>query len=770
MPLSKQQLAALKRIEKIGDINKDPKGALLTLASETSKALKNLNEKIDSVSLELEASDSKTERIIKKVIATEKGKKGPKGDRGERGPKGEKGKSITGPPGKKGESIQGPKGDPGDPGRDGADGVGIEGEKGEKGEKPSHEWIDNFLRFENPDGTWGEWKDIKGEKGTKGSKGTSTRLRVQDAGTDVSEQVHKINFVNATVTESNSVVTVDVEGGDVDPTLAEVLVAGNTTGGTDIEQTSGDSLKAVGSTLLLETQTSGDIRFDFATNDDQFDLNGRIDQNVTFPDTLSGSVAGFSADYNMSNSADSTATIYGHDLGIGHNSGFSLVKMVGQRFRPIVGPGVGETVNTVVGQEFQITHGGPGTVDLAIGVQHEVINVGGTLTTYSAMRFKSPTGTIANLYAFDFQGAFISNDRAVSMADDSVQRYMPISIADTGITFPANSGLVFEVTDQGSGNDNDGVGITFTADDGGSSTTGGDGGDLVFNTGAGLGTGNTQGGDFDINLGSGTDTGGPGKVDIASTSTDVAAAYAQLNAVLTSTPTGSNAQQLIGISGGVNHTSVFDLTSTSGIVGINAAVSNSNTGKIDEAWGFQAFIVNLSTGTITNGVGLRVGMASLGGSFTNAIALDLPNTVGTTNEYFIKLGSSSSWLSDSRALPVDDNSTTKFLPLSIQSGGMSMKITEVTDSTYTILSTDYYISIQTTDTTIHTSTLPAISSSNHETVYIVKDAKYNASVNNITLDTTGADTIDGSASALINLDGMSLSVVANNTTKNWEIF
>lgn len=103
------------------------------------------------------------------------------------------------------------------------------------------------------------------------------------------------------------------------------------------------------------------------------------------------------------------------------------------------------------------------------------------------------------------------------------------------------------------------------------------------------------------------------------------------------------------------------------------------------------------------------------------------------------------------------------------SGGLVTNITEVTTSTYTVLSTDYHISIQYTATGTQTATLSALSAANHGQVYHFKDADYNANANNITIATTGADTIDESATAVIINSGACVTVIGNNTTKNWEI-
>jgi hypothetical protein len=101
--------------------------------------------------------------------------------------------------------------------------------------------------------------------------------------------------------------------------------------------------------------------------------------------------------------------------------------------------------------------------------------------------------------------------------------------------------------------------------------------------------------------------------------------------------------------------------------------------------------------------------------------------------------------------------------------GMIMNITESVGSTTAIDASDHHISIQYSDTGTHVATLPAISASIHGQVYHIKDADYNCSVNNITVDTTGADVIDEETDQTMTIDGTCLTVIANNTTKNWEI-
>jgi len=63
---------------------------------------------------------------------------------------------------------------------------GSKGEKGDQGLPPAHQWIDSFLRFQNPNGSWGNSINLKGPTGIPGKapqhewKGTSIRFKNPD--------------------------------------------------------------------------------------------------------------------------------------------------------------------------------------------------------------------------------------------------------------------------------------------------------------------------------------------------------------------------------------------------------------------------------------------------------------------------------------------------------------------------------------------------------------------------------------------------------------
>ena len=66
--------------------------------------------------------------------------------------------------------------------------------------------------------------------------------------------------------------------------------------------------------------------------------------------------------------------------------------------------------------------------------------------------------------------------------------------------------------------------------------------------------------------------------------------------------------------------------------------------------------------------------------------------------------------------------------------------------------------------------LPGLTTSLHGKPFHIKDADYNAFNNNLTIYSDGSDTIEGTSSYIISVNGNSLSVRGNDTTKNWEVF
>lgn len=102
------------------------------------------------------------------------------------------------------------------------------------------------------------------------------------------------------------------------------------------------------------------------------------------------------------------------------------------------------------------------------------------------------------------------------------------------------------------------------------------------------------------------------------------------------------------------------------------------------------------------------------------------------------------------------------------SGSITVNTTTLNSATYDLVSTDYILHVTYTTTGAVTSlTLPSAQTVNGRTI-IIKDAGGNAATNNITVDTEGAETIDGAATAVINGNYDSISIYSDGS--NWFIY
>ena len=103
--------------------------------------------------------------------------------------------------------------------------------------------------------------------------------------------------------------------------------------------------------------------------------------------------------------------------------------------------------------------------------------------------------------------------------------------------------------------------------------------------------------------------------------------------------------------------------------------------------------------------------------------------------------------------------------------GLSRPITTVSSATHTVsFGTDAYLSVTYTGTGAVTITLPDITSAMDGYEIPIKDAGYNASNFNITINADATDTIENAASSVISGDGDAITIKANSSTNNWEIF
>ena len=114
------------------------------------------------------------------------------------------------------------------------------------------------------------------------------------------------------------------------------------------------------------------------------------------------------------------------------------------------------------------------------------------------------------------------------------------------------------------------------------------------------------------------------------------------------------------------------------------------------------------------------------------------------------------------ALVVEDDSTVTF------NGAIKQNVTTVNAATYDLETSDYILHVTYTGTGAVTSlTLPTAQTVSGR-IIVIKDAGGNALTNNITIDTEGAETIDGSATVVINSNYTSISLYSDGS--NWFIF
>ncbi|MCA9329388.1 hypothetical protein KDA11_01990 [Candidatus Saccharibacteria bacterium] len=107
-------------------------------------------------------------------------------------------------------------------------------------------------------------------------------------------------------------------------------------------------------------------------------------------------------------------------------------------------------------------------------------------------------------------------------------------------------------------------------------------------------------------------------------------------------------------------------------------------------------------------------------------------------------------------------------PIDMTLGGSSGYTYSTVTVTGTLSATAQYVACN--QVAAITLTLPQISTfTDSKHIYYIKDISGNASTNNITIDTTGGDTIDGGATAVITLDYQAITFVADGGT-NWSIF
>jgi hypothetical protein len=184
---------------------------------------------------------------------------------------------------------------------------------------------------------------------------------------------------------------------------------------------------------------------------------------------------------------------------------------------------------------------------------------------------------------------------------------------------------------------------------------------------------------------------------------------------------------------------------------------------IDAAYVGQASITTLGTITtgVWNGTDVAAADGGTGRSSHTAYAVICGGTTSTAAQQSIaSVGTSGQVLTSNgaAALPTFQ---------AVSGGVQVLTVTALdnTDSTYTVLVTDYYMSCNTTSGVLIVD-LPNAPATG--TAYVVKDAAGTADTNTITISTAGAETIDGAATFVMNTEYQSANFVYTGAA--WEIF
>lgn len=101
-------------------------------------------------------------------------------------------------------------------------------------------------------------------------------------------------------------------------------------------------------------------------------------------------------------------------------------------------------------------------------------------------------------------------------------------------------------------------------------------------------------------------------------------------------------------------------------------------------------------------------------------------------------------------------------------GGVALHRNAITDASYTLLSTDNFVSVSTTNLAVALS-LPSATSVPAGTWFIVKDRSGNASTKAITITANGTNTIDATSTYIIGANWDFVRMMSDGAS-NWETF
>lgn len=523
-----------------------------------------------------------------------------------------------------------------------------------------------------------------------------------------------------------------------------------------------------------------------------------------------------------------------------------------------------------------------GTLSECVGTNYSSLNTAsGSYPLYTAIQFQHVPGFMADdFYAFDFEGDYVENNYAVAVTDDGAERWMPLSDANTGLTWDqamtiatttgdltldsagdtvinqsATNGIEFGsgsgsrihsasgslIQFQIAGTQRFYVGAASTVvgstqlvvPRGSTSTTGigfpSDADTGVYSNGAneiGLVAGGTAVFDSDGSEGVITAAGassGTGPTFITftapthtglsnidfydvyfsnSATATLSGGGGDINETLASirmdgrTYAADAAQNVIGVTtleiaaptiSGTNLTPQFfhaglginNFDAYTGSSGAGVGISLQPPGIADGVTS-----MNSIAGIAIVNQGTNIGLGNQTATLTNLNYIRLEgltfdsdtNTRTVTNPATMYIGaaptagSNVTFTNPTKALHVDSGAS--YLDGDVFTGAAFYKaVTTVNAATYDLLTTDSILHVTYTGTGAVTSlTLPTAQCNGSEDdgrIITIKDAGGNATTNNITIDTQGSETIDGSATLVISTDYDSADIYCENS--NWFI-
>ena len=199
-----------------------------------------------------------------------------------------------------------------------------------------------------------------------------------------------------------------------------------------------------------------------------FDISGKIAFVYTPGVTAPNSTDLINGRYDINFNADTSSTFSAGALyQIRKLDAFNVIAPAGIASAGYLADNQGSgTVDLIIGIDSLIrTISGGGAITRAVGARLRTVALsGGIIDSFVGIEFSDVgVGYPNNFYAFDFQGdEIVSNSRSVNVLDDGVDKFMPLSLTDTGITFDSTD-LVLATTTTGDINLNAAGNINMTS-------------------------------------------------------------------------------------------------------------------------------------------------------------------------------------------------------------------------------------------------------------------------------------------------------------------